>query len=58
MVTVTLGEAVGETDVVIEGVPEPDFEGVGLGDPEPVVEIVGDVVTVTLGEAVAEFERD
>jgi hypothetical protein len=32
VVTVSLGEAVGETDVVIVGVPEPDLEGVGDGE--------------------------
>ena len=40
------------------GVPEPDLEGVGDGEVEPLVDTVGDVVTLTLGEAVAEFERD
>ena len=52
----TLGEGVAEFERDCVGVAEPDFEGVGLGELEPVVETVGDAVVDIVAFADVEAE--
>ena len=60
MVTVSLGDAVGELERDKVGVAEPERDGVGDGDPEPLEEMVGvpepETVVDTVGLVDAELE--
>ena len=56
VVTVSLGDAVGELERDKVGVAEPERDGVGLVELEPLVETVGDAVVDIV--AFADVEAD